>query len=54
MKTTCDFGAPFWQLLHCGGLAYQIEHHLFPTVSICHLPAVAEIVMQAATLFVRS
>ena len=40
MKTTCDFDAPFWQLLHCGGLGFQIEHHLFPTISICHFPQV--------------
>ena len=41
VKTTCNFGAPLWQLLHCAGLGYQIEHHLFPTISICHLPAVS-------------
>lgn len=47
VKTTCNFGAPFWQLLHMGGLAFQIEHHLFPTISVCHLPDVSKIVMQA-------
>ena len=24
-----------------GGLNYQIEHHLFPTVNHCHLPALS-------------
>ncbi|KAI8831769.1 hypothetical protein BJ741DRAFT_667606 [Chytriomyces cf. hyalinus JEL632] len=30
-----------------GGLCLQMEHHLFPTVNHCHLPAVAKIVKQA-------
>ena len=51
VKTTCDFYAPFWQGLHCAGLGYQIEHHLFPTVSICHFPQVSKIVMQACADF---
>jgi len=51
VKTTCDFDAPFWQLLHCGGLGFQIEHHLFPTVSIAHFPQVSKIVMQACLDF---
>lgn len=28
-----------WYLFLSGGLNYQIEHHLFPTVNHCHLPA---------------
>lgn len=51
VKTTCNFGAPFWQLLHCAGLGYQIEHHLFPTISVCHLPAVSAIVMETCAEF---
>ena len=51
VKTTCNFGAPLWQLLHCAGLGYQIEHHLFPTISVCHLPAVSTIVMETAAEF---
>merc|ERR1719353_2377753 len=46
VETTCNFYAPFWQLLHCAGLGFQVEHHLFPTVSICHFPEVSKIVMQ--------
>lgn len=30
----------------CGALNYQIEHHLFPTVSQYHYPAIAPIVME--------
>lgn len=51
VKTTCNFGAPMWQLLHCAGLGYQVEHHLFPTISVCHLPAVSTIVMETAAEF---
>ncbi len=29
----------------CGALNYQIEHHLFPSVSQYHYPAIAPIVM---------
>lgn len=28
-----------WCRFFSGGLNYQIEHHLFPTVNHCHLPA---------------
>ena len=27
-----------------GGLNYQIEHHLFPSVNSCHLPEISKIV----------
>ncbi len=31
----------------CGGLNYQIEHHLFPTISHIHYPKISKIVKQA-------
>jgi fatty acid desaturase len=36
----------WWTTFCCGALNYQIEHHLFPTVSQYHYPAIAPIVMQ--------
>ncbi|KAI8824670.1 fatty acid desaturase-domain-containing protein [Chytriomyces cf. hyalinus JEL632] len=41
-------GGPAWwfHYLMSGGLCLQMEHHLFPTVNHCHLPAVAKIVKQ--------
>ena len=33
---------------HCfGGINYQIEHHLFPTISHVHFPAISKIVKKA-------
>ena len=34
-----------------GGIQYQIEHHLFPTVSHCHYPAIASIVEKTCREF---
>ncbi|KAJ3238765.1 hypothetical protein HDU78_003328 [Chytriomyces hyalinus] len=40
-------GLAWWfHYIMSGGLCLQMEHHLFPTVNHCHLPAVAKIVKQ--------
>ena len=40
--TAQNFGNNSWLCFYfSGGLNYQIEHHLFPTVNHCHLPALA-------------
>ena len=40
--TAQDFGHGSWFCYYfSGGLNYQIEHHLFPTVNHCHLPALS-------------
>ena len=36
----------WWTTFCCGALNYQIEHHLFPTVSQYHYPAIAPIVQE--------
>jgi linoleoyl-CoA desaturase len=36
-----------WSLYSSGGLNFQIEHHLFPSVHYSHYPALAEIVRTA-------
>jgi fatty acid desaturase len=43
--TSQNFGNG-WKFVHLfsGGLGYQIEHHMFPTVNSCHFPAMADIV----------
>jgi linoleoyl-CoA desaturase len=49
MRTTADFSrwnrALGW---YCGGLNFQIEHHLFPHVASEHYPAIAPIVEAVA------
>ena len=49
LKTSIDFAhkSPIltWFL---GGLNYQVEHHLFPTISHAHLPQISEIVKKTA------
>lgn len=49
MNTTVNF-APNNKLLswYCGGLNYQVEHHLFPSICHVHYPAIAAIVKQTA------
>lgn len=44
LLTTVDFRVGPLAALYTAGLQYQIEHHLFPTLSYPNLPAVAEIV----------
>lgn len=47
VETTVDFAprSAFWTW-YLGGLNYQIEHHLFPSVSHIHYPELAPIVEQ--------
>lgn len=51
MKTSANFGSSFLTNWCCGGLNYQIEHHLFPQVCHVHYPAVAAIVRPTAAEF---
>jgi linoleoyl-CoA desaturase len=52
LKTTANFSTDsaffFWTV---GGLNFQIEHHLFPTVCHVHYPAIAPIVQRTAAEF---
>jgi linoleoyl-CoA desaturase len=52
LNTTSNF-APSNKLLtwYCGGLNYQVEHHIFPSVSHVHYPAISKIVKQTAAEF---
>jgi linoleoyl-CoA desaturase len=52
METTMNF-APHNRLLtwYVGGLNYQIEHHLFPSICHVHYPAIAPIVKKTAMEF---
>ncbi len=52
MRTTANFarGSFFAQFI-CGGLNYQIEHHLFPRICHVHYPAIAPIVIETAKEF---
>ena len=34
-----------------GGLNYQIEHHLFPSVNSCHLSEISKIVKNVLLVF---
>ena len=34
-----------------GGINYQIEHHLFPSINHAHLPAIAPIIREACREF---
>jgi linoleoyl-CoA desaturase len=48
VETTMDFGRSNRLLSwYVGGLNFQIEHHLFPTICHIHYPALAPIVEQA-------
>lgn len=47
VQTTVDFARHSrWLSWYCGGLNYQIEHHLFPQICHLHYPAIAPIVEQ--------
>ena len=52
LNTTSNF-APTNKLLtwYCGGLNYQVEHHIFPSVSHVHYPAISKIVKATAEEF---
>jgi fatty acid desaturase len=44
LKHTSDFGMPDFLSYLTGGMNYQIEHHLFPTVHPRHYPVIAKMV----------
>ncbi|SHI55840.1 linoleoyl-CoA desaturase [Hymenobacter daecheongensis DSM 21074] len=52
IKTTANFATNnrviSWLV---GGLNFQVEHHLFPTISHVHYPAISKIIKQACTEF---
>jgi len=48
LLTTANFRCSRLVSWYIGGLDYQIEHHLFPSVSHRHYPALARIVQQTA------
>ncbi|MFN8416857.1 MAG: acyl-CoA desaturase [Cytophagaceae bacterium] len=49
MKTTANFARnSFLATFICGGLNYQVEHHLFPKVCHIHYPAISHIVKATA------
>ena len=52
LNTTCDFAPnnPFITF-YCGGLNYQIEHHIFHKVSHVHYPAISKIVKDTCEEF---
>ncbi len=52
LTTTSNF-APTNKILtwYCGGLNYQVEHHIFPNVSHVHYPAISSIVKETAREF---
>ncbi|MEX2597893.1 MAG: acyl-CoA desaturase [Salibacteraceae bacterium] len=52
LKTTSNF-APSnkWLTWYCGGLNYQVEHHIFPSVSHIHYPDISRIVKETAEEF---
>jgi linoleoyl-CoA desaturase len=49
LKTTANFATNSkWFSWFCGGLNFQVEHHLFPNISHVHYPAMAKIVSMCA------
>ena len=52
LKTTANFSTKnklvTW---YTGGLNFQVEHHLFPTINHVHYPKIAEIVRKTAEEF---
>lgn len=49
LKTSCNFATSNSLLTwYVGGLNYQIEHHLFPTICHVHYPAISKIVQATA------
>ena len=51
LRTSANFGTGFWATFFCGGLNYQIEHHLFPRICHVHYPALSKIVQTTAEEF---
>lgn len=52
LNTTCDFAPnnPFLTF-YCGGLNYQIEHHIFHKISHVHYPAISKIIKETCEEF---
>ena len=48
MQTTANFSCPRLLSWYIGGLDFQVEHHLFPTISHIHYRALSPIVQQTA------
>lgn len=46
LATTVNFRTGFVGRMICNGLEFQIEHHLFPTISHAHLPEVSVLVRE--------
>jgi linoleoyl-CoA desaturase len=47
VETTVDFARHNWFLTwYLGGLNFQIEHHLFPTICHIHYPRISSIVQK--------
>ena len=51
LKSTSNFEPRFFATWICGGLNYQIEHHLFPNICHIHYPALSSIVQRTAKEF---
>jgi linoleoyl-CoA desaturase len=52
MRTTANFARKNKLVtFFCGGLNYQVEHHLFPKICHTHYPAISEIVKKTAEQF---
>jgi linoleoyl-CoA desaturase len=52
METTMNFASRnTWLSWYIGGLNYQIEHHLFPSICHVHLPEISPIVKETAREF---
>lgn len=52
LKTTANFATKNWLVTwYTGGLNFQVEHHLFPTINHVHYPKIAEIVRKTAAEF---
>jgi len=50
--SSCNFSETSWLANYfCGGVNYQIEHHLFPSISHIHYPKVAKVVKQTCAEF---
>lgn len=50
VRAAANWAGPVWCFFF-GGINYQIEHHLFPTVTHVHYPAIAPIVRETAAEF---
>ena len=52
LHTTSDFAPNNWFVtFYCGGLNYQVEHHLFHKISHVHYPKISQIVKETCQEF---